>query len=249
MAWWQKLGQRPDELPPARRTSRDELAHYANGCYDVEYKYPWGWGELEGIATRTDYDLQATSTPSEKLGTSDAREHRPDDGPEGLEVHALRDRAGRRRDARRARLPVDAYHEEAGERQGQRAYARRAQAAPAARADTRSRCCRSSRRTACPRWRARSSTPSSSAGINARYDEQHAIGKRYRRHDEIGTPYCLTVDSQTADDDTVTIRDRDSRRQERIKVADALTAVAEGAAQLLGAKPNLSRLSDPSSVA
>jgi glycyl-tRNA synthetase len=63
------------------------------------------------------------------------------------------------------------------------------------------------------------------SGVKARYDEQHAIGKRYARHDEIGTPYCLTVDSQTAEDDTVTIRYRDSRRQERIKIADALSVV------------------------
>jgi glycyl-tRNA synthetase len=64
-----------------------------------------------------------------------------------------------------------------------------------------------------------------SAGVKARYDEQHAIGRRYARHDEVGTPYCLTVDSQTGEDDTVTIRYRDSRRQERIKVADALEVV------------------------
>ena len=63
------------------------------------------------------------------------------------------------------------------------------------------------------------------AGINARYDEQHAIGKRYARHDEIGTPYCLTVDTDTLADDTVTIRYRDDRRQERIKVTEALEVV------------------------
>jgi glycyl-tRNA synthetase len=63
------------------------------------------------------------------------------------------------------------------------------------------------------------------AGVKARYDEQHAIGRRYARHDEVGTPYCLTVDGQTAQDDTVTIRYRDSRRQERIPVAEALQVV------------------------
>ena len=63
------------------------------------------------------------------------------------------------------------------------------------------------------------------AGINAKYDEQHAIGKRYARHDEVGTPYCLTVDTQTLTDDTVTIRHRDDRRQERIKVQEAVDVV------------------------
>ena len=63
------------------------------------------------------------------------------------------------------------------------------------------------------------------AGINARYDEQHAIGKRYRRHDEAGTPYCITIDGQTKDDGTVTIRDRDTMNQERIPMAEALAVV------------------------
>ena len=63
------------------------------------------------------------------------------------------------------------------------------------------------------------------AGINASYDEQQSIGKRYARHDEIGTPYCLTVDHQSLQDSTVTIRDRDTTRQERISVEEALSVV------------------------
>ena len=62
-------------------------------------------------------------------------------------------------------------------------------------------------------------------GINVKYDEQHAIGKRYRRHDEAGTPFCLTIDGQTKEDGTVTIRDRDTMEQERIKLDDALGLV------------------------
>ena len=65
------------------------------------------------------------------------------------------------------------------------------------------------------------------AGINAKFDQQHSIGKRYARPDEVGTPFCLTVDGQTAGDDTVTIRYRDDRRQERIKVAEAVQVVQE----------------------
>ena len=65
------------------------------------------------------------------------------------------------------------------------------------------------------------------AGINAKYDEQQSIGKRYARHDEVGTPWCLTVDGQTLDDDTVTIRWRDDRRQERIAVTEAVEVVRE----------------------
>jgi glycyl-tRNA synthetase len=64
-------------------------------------------------------------------------------------------------------------------------------------------------------------------GINAKLDEQHAIGRRYARHDEIGTPYCLTIDGQTAEDDSVTIRYRDDRRQDRIKIAAAVDVVRD----------------------
>ncbi len=64
-----------------------------------------------------------------------------------------------------------------------------------------------------------------SAGINTKYDEQHAVGRRYARHDEIGTPYCLTVDGQTKDDGTVTLRYRDSRRQERVKIQSAVDVI------------------------
>ena len=62
-------------------------------------------------------------------------------------------------------------------------------------------------------------------GINARYDEQHSIGKRYRRHDEAGTPYCITIDGQTLEDNTVTIRDRDSMKQERVNLKDIQTII------------------------
>ena len=63
------------------------------------------------------------------------------------------------------------------------------------------------------------------SGINARYDEQHSIGKRYRRHDEAGTPFCITIDGQTKEDDTVTIRDRDSMEQERILAKDVIKEI------------------------
>ena len=65
------------------------------------------------------------------------------------------------------------------------------------------------------------------AGVNARYDEQQSIGKRYARHDEVGTPYCLTVDHQTLSDKTVTIRNRDTTKQDRIKIEEALQIVRE----------------------
>ena len=65
----------------------------------------------------------------------------------------------------------------------------------------------------------------SRAAVNARYDEQHAIGKRYRKHDEIGTPWCITVDGQSLEDSTVTIRDRDTMEQIRVPMAEAVTLI------------------------
>jgi glycyl-tRNA synthetase len=65
------------------------------------------------------------------------------------------------------------------------------------------------------------------AGINTSYDEQQSIGKRYSRHDEIGTPYCITVDHQSLEDNTVTIRDRDTTKQDRISITDALSVVQQ----------------------
>ena len=76
------------------------------------------------------------------------------------------------------------------------------------------------------------------SGINARYDEQHTIGKRYARHDEIGTPYCITVDEKTFEDDTVTIRYRDDKSQDRIAISEAVEVIM-GA--LRGASPRVAK--------
>ena len=69
-------------------------------------------------------------------------------------------------------------------------------------------------------------------GMNAKYDEQHSIGKRYARHDEVGTPYCITVDHQTKEDQMVTIRDRDTTKQERISIENALSTVQKRLAEV-----------------
>ena len=144
----------------------------------------------------------------------EARVLRPADG---RALRPARDRAGRRRRALRARLPV---------RRLRRGRARRRARAPCSSSTprsrrSRSRCCRCCARTATPRSRARSTRRSSAPGLQSEYDEGGSIGKRYRRQDEIGTPYGVTVDHQTLEDDTVTLRDRDTLTQERIAI-DAL---------------------------
>ncbi len=223
MRWWRSLGLRDENLR-LRPHGSDELAHYSDGCFDVEYNFPWGWDELEGIASRTDYDLRAHSEASgKKLVYFDPEAEDPDTGKKGWRFmpHVIEPAAG----ATRGVLAVlcDAYDEEPGDADGKgartvlRLHPRlapiKAAVLPLVKKDGMPEVAR----TVVERFAA--------AGINARYDEQHAIGKRYARHDEIGTPYALTVDTQTLEDNTVTMRQRDSREQERIPVAEAVDVV------------------------
>ncbi|MEM7353369.1 MAG: glycine--tRNA ligase [Acidobacteriota bacterium] len=223
LAWWQAVGLRPENLR-LRPHGDDELAFYSDGCFDVEYLFPWGWDELEGIASRTDYDLNAHSQGSgKKLQYFDPEATNPETGKKGWRYlpHVIEPAAG----ATRGVLAVlcDAYAEEEADAdgKGQRTLLRlhprlapiKAGILPLVKKD------------GMPETARRIVDDFLKAGVNAKYDQQHAIGKRYARHDEVGTPYCLTVDGQTREDETVTIRYRDDRRQERIKVAEAVEVV------------------------
>jgi glycyl-tRNA synthetase len=229
MAWWRSVGLREENLR-LRQHDADELAHYSDGCYDVEYKFPWGFDELEGIASRTDYDLKAHSEGSgKKLTYFDPEATDPETGKQGWHLfpHVVEPAAG----ATRGTLAVlcDAYDEEEGDEEGKgartvlRLHPRlapiKAGVLPLVKKD------------GMPEVARRIVEEFLNNGINAKYDEQHSIGRRYSRHDEVGTPYCLTVDGQTKDDDTVTIRYRDDRRQERIKVDAAVEVVREALAR------------------
>ncbi|MCA9688974.1 MAG: glycine--tRNA ligase, partial [Myxococcales bacterium] len=204
--------------------------HYSDGCFDVEYRFPWGWDELEGIASRTDYDLSAHSKASgKKLVYFDAEATDPATGKKGWRYmpHVIEPAAG----ATRGVLAVlcDAYDEEPADAEGKgartvlRLHPRlapiKAAVLPLVKKD------------GMPEVGRAIVERMFAAGVNAKYDEQHAIGRRYARHDEIGTPYCLTVDTQTLQDDTVTIRYRDDRRQERIAVKDAVEVVLKSLAE------------------
>jgi len=223
MRWWQSIGIQADNLR-LRAHGDDELAHYSDGCFDVEYQFPWGWDELEGIASRTDYDLNAHSEASgKKLVYFDPEAEDPETGKKGWRFlpHVIEPAAG----ATRGVLAVlcDAYDEEEGDADGKgartvlRLHPRlapiKAAVLPLVKKDGMPELAR----TIVDRFFA--------AGINAKYDEQHAIGRRYARHDEIGTPYALTVDTQSLEDGTVTMRQRDSRAQERIPVDQAVDVV------------------------
>ena len=173
------------------RTTPDELSHYSSGTSDVEYLFPIGWSELEGIANRGDFDLTRHAEYSgEKLEYFDQATG------ERYVPHVIEPAAG----ADRAMLAflVDAYDEEFVEREGDRRGRERGPSCACTRASRRSRrrCCRSSARTASPSWPARS-IAAVRERVQAEYDDGGAIGRRYRRQDEIGTPFCLTIDHQS----------------------------------------------------
>ncbi|HEY2141197.1 MAG TPA: glycine--tRNA ligase [Solirubrobacteraceae bacterium] len=224
--WYTELGIRPDHLR-LRAHDPDELSHYSSGTSDVEYLFPIGWSELEGIANRGDFDLtQHARFSGEKLEYFDQA------SGERYVPHVIEPAAG----ADRATLAflVDAYDEEVvpasdptaegaeqkpgGERRTVlRLHPRlapvKAAVLPLMKKDGQPELAREIHRAV----RAR---------VQAEYDDGGSIGKRYRRHDEIGTPFCLTVDHQSLEDNTVTLRDRDSLAQERLPI-DGLAAEIE----------------------
>ena len=225
MDWWQSIGLSGDKLR-FREHESTELAHYSDGTFDVEYAFPWGWDELEGIASRTNYDLGAHMQGSgKKLFYSDTERSDPDTGksPWRYVPHVVEPAAG----ATRGMLAVlcNAYDEEPGDAEGKgartvlRLHPRLAPVKVAVLPLV--------RKDGMPETARKVADAFFQQGINAKLDQQHAIGRRYARHDEIGTPYCLTIDGQTAADNTVTIRYRDDRRQERIAVSAAVDVVRE----------------------
>ena len=229
MSWWRSVGLSEDNLK-FRQHGPDELAHYSDGCFDVEYRFPWGWDELEGIASRTDFDLNAHAKGSgKKLTYFDQQATNPETGKQGWHYmpHVIEPAAG----ATRGLLAVlcDAYDEEAADAEGKGARTvlrLRPRLAP-----IKAGVLPLVKKDGMPEVARKIVEEFLNNGINAKYDAQHSIGRRYSRHDEIGTPYCLTVDGQTAEDGTVTIRHRDDRRQERIKVEAAVEVVRQALAE------------------
>ncbi len=226
LAWWRKYANHPEDFR-LRRHEPEELAHYAKDCYDVEYRYPWGWDELEGVANRTDYDLRKHSKHSgAKLSYFDPQAVDPETGKKGRRIvpYVIEPAAG----ATRGTLAflLDAYHEE--EVRGTKGEETRVvlKLHPAL-APIKAAVLPLVKKDGMPDKAREIVKALFDAGINSSYDAQHAIGRRYRRHDEAGTPFCITVDGQTMQDDTVTVRDRDTMAQERIPVAEVIQYVRE----------------------
>jgi glycyl-tRNA synthetase len=211
--WYEDLGIRPDHLM-MREHAQDELSHYSSGTADVEYLFPIGWSELEGIANRTDYDLkQHTEFSGQALEYFDGQTK------ERYVPHVIEPAAG----ADRATLAflVDAYDEEQVGDESRTVLKLHPRLAPV--------------KAAVLPLVKKDGQPEFAHELHsvlrkrmfAEYDEGGSIGKRYRRQDEIGTPWCLTVDHQSLEDKTVTVRDRDTLEQERVHVDEVVDVLAD----------------------
>jgi glycyl-tRNA synthetase len=212
MRWYEELGIRPDHLR-LRAHEQDELSHYSSGTSDVEYLFPIGWSELEGIANRGDFDLgQHAQHSGEKLEYVDTATK------ERYVPHVIEPAAG----ADRATLAflVDAYDEEvvsAGEGGAGGGETRTVLRLHPQLAPVKVAVMPLVKKDGQPEL-AREVYESLRKSMQAEYDEGGSIGKRYRRQDEIGTPWGVTVDHQSVEDRTVTLRDRDTLDQERIAI-------------------------------
>jgi glycyl-tRNA synthetase len=204
MQWYIDLGI-PADMLRLRAHDADELSHYSSGTSDIEFKFPWGWGELEGIAQRTNFDLNRHAEFSkQKLDYFDQATN------ERYVPYVVEPAAGANRTM--AAFLLAAYDEDIVNDEPRtvlRLHPRLApyQVAilPLSKKDTLTPLAdqifsRLSKRYYCD------------------YDETQAIGRRYRRQDEIGTPYCITVDFDSLEDGQVTIRERDTTQQERVSI-------------------------------
>jgi len=209
--WYRDLGI-PEEMLRIRAHGPDELSHYSAATADVEFAYPWGWGELEGIANRTDFDLRRHAEYSGQDLSYYDQEHDRRYVPYVIEPAAGADRA-------MLAFLLAAYREEEAPTADGRMEKR-----TVLRLDPR---LAPIKVAVLPLSRNERLVPVAedlAASLRPHFmidtDSAGSIGRRYRRQDEIGTPLCVTVDFETLDDKAVTIRDRDTMTQERVPVAE-----------------------------
>ncbi len=210
--WLLGLGMKEDNMR-LRDHSEDELSHYSNATTDIEYKFPFGWGELWGIADRTDFDLKQHM---EHSGV-DLRYQDPITNEKYI-PYCIEPSLG----ADRVTLAflIDAYEEEKLEDGTERTVLKIHPALAPFKA------------AVFPLSKKLKDTAFEvyeklSKKFMVDYDEAGSIGKRYRRHDEIGTPYCITVDFDTLDDNCVTVRDRDTMEQVRVNIDDLIDNISK----------------------
>ncbi|MEW6101958.1 MAG: glycine--tRNA ligase [Candidatus Omnitrophota bacterium] len=203
--WYIGLGIKPGNLRK-RPHGKEELAHYAKACTDIEYNFPFGWSELEGIANRADFDLKQHAEASGK----DLRFF-DDLKKERFYPYIIEPSGGVDRSV--LALLVDAYHEEKVKEDIRVVLKLHKDLAPI-------------KAAVLPLLRnrpeivelAKKIAQDLKKSLVTAYDDTGAIGKLYRRQDEVGTLYCITVDVQSLEDKQVTVRDRDTMLQERIGI-------------------------------
>jgi glycyl-tRNA synthetase len=207
MQWFVDLGIRKEKLQ-WHQHPKDKLAHYAKDAYDIEYLFPFGWGEIEGVHNRTNYDLSRHEQFSGKT-----MKYYDEETKEKFTPFVIETSAGASRSF--MAFLVEAYREEE---------------APNAEGAMEMRVVMKLHPQLAPVKIAifplvnRDGMPELSRKLESVlrpsfrvfYDDSGAVGRRYRRQDEIGTPYCVTIDSQTLQDQTVTVRERDTMQQERV---------------------------------
>jgi len=206
MRWWRDLGVREENLR-FHDHAKEDLSHYSAATTDIEYNYPWGFDELEGVAYRTDFDLKRHQEASGEDTTYYDQENE-----QRFHPHVVEPAAG----LTRALLVflLDAYHEEEvrGEKRvvlrvDPRLAPTKVAILPLSKNPELSPLARKVAESLRRRWM-------------CEYDETQAIGRRYRRQDEVGTPFCVTVDFDSLQDDAVTVRERDSMAQDRVAISE-----------------------------
>lgn len=213
MKWVQRLGVRPEKLR-FHQHGKDELAHYAKDAFDIQYEFPFGWQEFEGIHNRTDFDLSRHQEYSgKKLDYLDAATN------EKFVPYVVETSAGA--DRTTLVVLVDAYHEEQVEEETRVVLRLHPALAP-----IKAAVFPLVNKDGMPEL-ARKIFDGLRGSLKVFYDDGGSIGRRYRRQDEAGTPFGVTIDGQSVQDQTVTVRDRDSLKQERVAAAQLESYVRE----------------------
>lgn len=204
MNWLEELEISSENLR-FRDHDEDELSHYSNATSDIEYRFPFGWGELWGIADRTDYDLKQ----HQEYSGQDMKYTDPYDNKNKYIPYCIEPSLGV--DRLMLAMLLDAYKEEELEDGSERVLLQLHPSVAAYKAAV-------FPLTKKLNEEAEEVFHELSKYFNVDYDDSGSIGKRYRRHDEIGTPFCITYDFDSLDDKCVTVRDRDTMEQKRVKI-------------------------------
>jgi len=213
LSWFKRFGIRPDHLR-TRPHDADELSHYSKATYDIEYLFPMGWSELEGIANRTNFDLTQHAKHSGKTLTffdEETNEH--------VVPYVIEPAVGVERTF--LVFLYDAYDEEEVRGEKRVVLHLHPEIAPIKVAIL--PLSRNEKLTPLAREVAALVRPH----FMTQFDDAQSIGRRYRRQDEIGTPLCLTIDFDSLEDHAVTIRERDSMAQASVRIEELLPALRE----------------------